>query len=86
MTEAMAWFLGIVGTVIAGTVIWWAKMISDLPKVYMPRVEIDDKFKELERRIHNDMGDQDRRNEKQFDRLWQKMDDMHTDIKAKADK
>ena len=80
------WVLTIVGGVITGTVIYMGKVISSLGTEYMPRDQINERFEKLEARIHNDMGDQDRRNEKQFDRLWQKMDDMHTDIKAKADK
>ena len=80
------WVLTIVGGVITGTVIYMGKVISSLGTEYMPRDQINERFEKLEARIHNDMGGQDRRNEKQFDRLWQKMDDMHTDIKAKADK
>ena len=80
------WLLGIFGTIIAGSVIYMGKLLSEWPKVYMPRDQIERRFQDLESRIHNDMADQDRRNEKHFDRLWQKMDDMHNDIKAKADR
>lgn len=86
MTDAMNWFLGIAGTVIAGTVIYMGKLFADLPKEYMPRAQIDARFDDLERRIHNDMADQDRRNERQFDRLYKKLDEIHAELKDKADK
>jgi chaperonin cofactor prefoldin len=86
MAEVLNWFLGIAATVIGGTIIYMGKLFSDLPKEYMPRKQIDQKFEDLERRIHNDMGDQDRRNEKQFDRLYNKLDEMHSELKSKADK
>lgn len=86
MAEVMNWFLGIAGTVIAGTIVYMGKLFADLPKEYMPRQQIDERFRDLEDRIHNDMGDQDRRNEKHFDRLYNKLDEMHSELKGKADK
>lgn len=80
------WVLGIVAAVIAGTVIYMGKLFSDLPKEYMPRDQIESRFRDLEGRIHLDMIAQDQRTEKHFDRLYAKLDEIHAEMKQKADK
>lgn len=63
------WTLGIVGATIVGSLIWVAKILAGLPREYIPRSQVDRRFRDLEQRIHNDMSSQDIRNEKRLDKL-----------------
>lgn len=85
-TEVFVWFLGLVGTIVVGTIIYLGKVFNEMPNTYMPRAQIERRFRDLEDRIHDDMAGQDRRNEKHFDRLYSKLDEMHSEMKNKADK
>ena len=80
------WVLGIIASIITGTVIYMGRLFAELPKEYMPRDQIERRFEDLEARIHTDMASQDRRNEKHFDRLYAKVDEVLQELKSKADK
>ena len=80
------WVLGVVGSVIVGTVIWMGRIISTLPAEYMPRDQINSRFEALEARLHNDMVDQERRTDKQLDKLDRKLDQILDKLDGKADR
>ena len=80
------WVLGIVGTVIAGTVIWMGRVISTLPQDYVPRSQMNMRFEAIEARIHEDMSNQERRTDKQLDKLDSKLDQIIAKLDSKADK
>lgn len=80
------WVLGIVGVVISGTVVYMGQIISRLPETFVPRPQVDARFRELERRLHDDMISQERRTDKQLDKLDSKLDHIIAKLDGKADK
>jgi hypothetical protein len=84
--DLIEWAMGIAAVIIAGTIIYLGKVLNGLPNIYMPREQIERRFRDLEDRIHDDMAGQDRRNEKHFDRLYNKIDEVLQELKSKADK
>ena len=80
------WVLTIVGGVITGTVIYMGKVISSLGTEYMPRDQINERFGALEARLHEDMVSQERRTDKQLDKLDSKLDQILDKLDNKADK
>lgn len=84
--EWIEWVLSIVAGVIVATVIWIGKIISDLPRMYVPRVQVDARFRELEDRLHNDMTAQEGRTDRQLDKLDGKLDKILQKLDGKLDK
>ena len=80
------WVLGVIGSIIAFTVIWTGRAIMALPKDYMPRSQINSRFEALEYRLHEDMMSQERRTDKQLDKLDGKLDQILNKLDSKADK
>lgn len=80
------WVLGVIGSIIALTVIWTGRAIMALPADYMPRTQINSRFEALEARLHKDMVSQERRTDKQLDKLDAKLDQILDKLDNKADK
>ena len=80
------WVLGVVGSIIALTVIWTGRAIMALPTDYMPRAQINSRFEALEARLHEDMVSQERRTDKQLDKLDAKLDQIIAKLDGKVDK
>ena len=80
------WVLTIVGGVITGTVIYMGKVISELPERFVPRPQVNARFEALEARLHEDMLSQERRTDKQLDKLDGKLDQILSKLDGKADK
>lgn len=80
------WVLTIVAGVITGTLIYMGKVLNDLPERFVPRPQVNERFEALEARIHDDMISQERRTDKQLDKLDQKLDRILDKLENKADK
>lgn len=85
--DVLIWILGIAGTIVAGTVIYMGKVISDLPNAFVPRSQIDKRFRDLEERMHADsehlyesMQHTERRTDRQLDKLDVKLDQAHAKL------
>lgn len=79
-------FFTVSGVVLATLIAYVGKVVSTLPREYVPRPQVDARFKDLESRIHNDMRDQESRVEKRFDAIDSKLDKIMDKLDDKADK
>jgi hypothetical protein len=80
------WVLGIAGSVIVLSIMYMGKVLNDLPERFMPRPQINQRFEALEARLHEDMVSQERRTDKQLDKLDAKLDQIIDKLDGKADK
>lgn len=80
------WILGIVASITAGALVWVGKVVSGLPINYVPRSQVDARFRDLEARLHNDITSQEARAEKRFDVIDAKLDRIIERMESKADK
>jgi len=80
------WFLTVSGIVMASVVAYIGKVVTSLPRDYVPRPQIDARFKDLENRIHEDIRAQESRVEKRFDAIDSKLDKIMDKLDDKADK
>jgi hypothetical protein len=80
------WVLGMVALAVVTSIIWVGKILYGLPAEYMPRQQIDQRFRELEQRLHSDMTAAEGRADKQFDAVNAKLDKIIDKLDSKADK
>lgn len=83
---AIEWILGIVGAVIVGAVGYIGKILASMPTEYVPRNQVDARFRDLEGRLHGDMVAQEQRSDRQFDTMNGKLDRIIDKLDNKADK
>jgi len=80
----------IVMSFVSAGLAWWVKLIggrvSDMPRDYVPRVQIDARFRDLEQRIEREMNAQESRTEKRFDAIDGKLDKIIDRLERKADR
>ena len=86
MTSWTEWVLGTVAAALAGAVVWVARIVSDLPQAYVPRPQVDARFRELEERLQAQLAAQESRSDRQFDKLDRKLDQIIVLLDRKADK
>lgn len=80
------WTLGIAGSIIVISIAWISKEIANLPSHYVPRPQVDARFRDLESRLHGDMVAQEQRSDRQFDTMNGKLDRIIDKLDNKADK
>ncbi len=78
--------LGVASIVMAAVITYVGRVVALLPKEYVPRPQVDERFRELESRIHDDMSAQESRVEKRFDMIDSKLDKIMDKLDDKADK
>jgi len=75
-------------TIIMGVVValigFYSKMVggrvTDLPRDYVPRVQVDARFKDLEQRLEREMAAIEGRSDKRFDSVDSKLDNQSVKI------
>lgn len=80
------WFLTVASVVVAALITYMGRVIAMLPKEYVPRPQVDARFRDLENRIHDDIRAQESRVEKRFDAIDSKLDKIMDKLDDKADK
>lgn len=80
------WFIWVAGIVFATVVAWIGKVMVGLPKEYMPRYQIEQKFSNFEKRMHDDLNRQEVRAEKRFDKIDEALIKIMDKLDGKADK
>jgi hypothetical protein len=70
--EAWAWFLGSVLTALFGVLGWIAKVLVRLPRDYVPREQVNDRFSQIEHEIERDF----KQNSDRMQRLEDKIDEL----------
>jgi len=80
------WFLTVSGVVLATLIAYVGRAMANMPREYVPRPQVDQRFAELESRLHDDMRDQENRVEKRFDSIDSKLDKIMDKLDDKADK
>ena len=80
------WLLGIVGSILVAAMIWVSNVLSKLPLDYVPRSQVESRFRDLEARLHNDLRLQEERTDKRFDKIDAKLDQIISRLDSKADK
>ncbi|NBB81656.1 MAG: hypothetical protein GVY36_19810 [Verrucomicrobia bacterium] len=60
--------------------------VTDLGERFVPRPQIDKRFRELEQRLHSDMKAQEARSDKRFDKIDATLVRIEGKIDSKADK
>ena len=80
------WLLTVSGVVLATLIAYVGRVVTNLPREYVPRPQVDQRFSELESRLHDDMRDQESRVDKRFDAIDSKLDKIMDKLDDKADK
>lgn len=80
------WFVWVFGIVFAGVITYIGRVMVTLPKEYMPRYQIEQKFSNFEKRIHDDLNRQEIRAEKRFDKIDEALMKIMDKLDGKADK
>ena len=65
---------------------WVARTMTSLSHTYVPRPQVDGRFRALENRIDRDLSAQDKRTDKRFDQVDSKLDRILERMDQKADK
>lgn len=76
----------VVAAIFVGAITWIGKVVVGLPRDYVPRDQIDARFSALKEEMHEEFAAQESRNNRGFDRLEVKIDQVLNKLDGKADK
>lgn len=84
--QFVEWVLGIVAALAVVAVGWIYTVVSSLPVRYVPRPQLDARFRDLEKRMHDDIIAQETRTDKRFDQIEAKLDRIIERLERKVDR